>query len=104
VILTKYGPVYLDDEEYERRLAQWMRRYYAFLGRSVFKRREKDFWDFHKTGLGNLGFPLNRVRLAKAAMRDLYVRFVYLLLHPGTGAHKVARFMGLTPAQRKARQ
>jgi len=89
VILTKYGSVYLDSEEYEQSLAKWMRRYYKFLGKSVFERKEKDFWNYHETGLRNLGLPLSRIRLIKAAARELYVRFVNSLLHPRTTAQRM---------------
>ncbi len=89
IILTKYGPVFLDREEYEQRLAEWMQHYYKFLGNSVFKRKGKEFWDYHKTGLRNLGSPLSRVKLAKAAARDLYGKFIYCLLYPGAAVHKV---------------
>jgi glycosyltransferase involved in cell wall biosynthesis len=92
-VLTKYGPVYLDNEEYEQCLATWMQRYYSFLGNSVFKRPGKEFWDYHKTEMENLGIPFNQVKLFKAAVKDLHAMFIYSLLHPKIAARKVIGFV-----------
>jgi glycosyltransferase involved in cell wall biosynthesis len=83
MVLTKYGPVYLSRNEYEQRLGEWMRRYYSFLGKSLFKRRGKDFWGFHASSLQSLGLPLSRSRLVKAAIGELYLKFIWVLTHPG---------------------
>lgn len=66
VILKEYGPVYLSSEEYEHRLEQVLENYYRFLGRSVFGLRERQFWNYHKDGLKNLGHPFRWPRLIKA--------------------------------------
>lgn len=81
-ILTKYGPVYLSREEYERRLAQKIQSYYTFLGKSVFQRRDKEFWDYHREGLKNLGLPLSWAKLLRAAIRELYLMLMSCLSHP----------------------
>jgi hypothetical protein len=101
MILTKYGPVYLSSEEYEKRLAQKIQSYYEFLGRSVFQRRGKEFWDYHREGLKNLGFPLNWGTLIKASAKELYSRLITCLLHPRTTARSV---IGLVKRDRDIRQ
>jgi len=89
-VLTKYGPVCLSSEEYEKRLEQRMQSYYAFLGSSVLQRREKEFWDYHKAGLKKLGFSLSWVRLTTATIRESYRKLVInCLLYPRTTAQSI---------------
>jgi hypothetical protein len=64
--LKKYGPVYLRPEEQSAALARTLDNYYEFLGRSVFQRRERAFWEYHRRGLAALGYPLSRTRLVRA--------------------------------------
>ncbi len=67
IFLKKYGPVYLNREEYAAQLKLVLDNYYMFLGRNIFRRRERAFWDYHKRGLASLGYPLSSARLAKAS-------------------------------------
>jgi glycosyltransferase involved in cell wall biosynthesis len=66
--LVKYGHVYLSDEEYEQRLKELMEEYYRILGNSVFERRDKKFWNYHRNGLKNIGIPLSSARVYKALL------------------------------------
>jgi|SRR5579884_51000 len=66
--LIKYGPLFLKPEEVEEHVQAHLQRYYEFLARSVVHRREKDFWDYHKTKLKELGHPLDRPRLIKGVV------------------------------------
>ncbi|MDL1980226.1 MAG: glycosyltransferase [Deltaproteobacteria bacterium] len=66
IVLKKYGPIYLNREEYEKRLKLKIRNYHRFLARSIFEQREKDFWDYHKRALNNLGHPVSMTELTKA--------------------------------------
>lgn len=100
-VLTKYGPVYLSSEEYEKRLEQRVESYYKFLGRSVFQRKGKEFWDYHREELKSLGFPLDRVKLIKASAKELYFEFMNCLSHPKTTAQSV---IGLVKKDRNTRQ
>lgn len=89
-VLTKYGSVCLSSEEYEKRLEKRIRGYYAFLGRSVLQRKEKEFWDYHKAGLKKLGFSLSWVRLTTATIKELYRKLVInCLLHPRATAQSI---------------
>jgi glycosyltransferase involved in cell wall biosynthesis len=64
-----YGPVYLSKEELARKLADTLRTYHRFLALNYFSRfREKEFWDYHKSRLAELGYPLNRFQLLKAVV------------------------------------
>jgi hypothetical protein len=71
IALTKYGPIYLDNEVYEERLQQVLEGYYSFWARSVFELREKAFWDFHSNEFENLGYPISVAKLIKATFLEL---------------------------------
>lgn len=67
--LVKYGRFFLSDTEYQRRLHQLMASYYGFLASALFRRKGKDFWRYHAKELSNIGYPIKRLRLARAWLR-----------------------------------
>jgi len=71
IVLLKYGPVYLEKEEYAGRLEQMLENYHRFLARSVFELKGKEFWNYHKNELERLGHPLSTTRLMKASFLEL---------------------------------
>ena len=64
--LCEYGPFYLTRQELDRRLNDLLTEYYEFLAISAVNFRTKDFWTYHKKRLSDLGYPLSKLRLAKA--------------------------------------
>jgi glycosyltransferase involved in cell wall biosynthesis len=66
--LVKYGRDFLSDEEFDATLDRLLTEYYNFLAVSVMRgRRDKRFWDYQKTKLGEtVGF--SRSRLARAVL------------------------------------
>lgn len=56
-VMKKYGPLYLTEEEYQRRLEDRIRSYHAFLARSIFEPRKKEFWNYHKGKFKEIGVP-----------------------------------------------
>jgi glycosyltransferase involved in cell wall biosynthesis len=68
-ILQRYGPVFLAPEEYRQRLAERFAQYDAFLGEALLRRRDREFWAYHRQALDALGRPLGRRRLAVSAFR-----------------------------------
>ncbi len=72
-LLTKYGPEYLKAEEYEERFKQELRQYYRFLARSLFRLREKDFWEYHKNGIQHAGYQFSALKLLRAFLMELMV-------------------------------
>lgn len=80
-LLVHYGPIYLGTEEYQTLLKEKLKAYYRTLGRSVFQRRGKEYWRFHREKLGNLGFPLNFGKLSASAARH-FVREAFTRLWP----------------------
>jgi glycosyltransferase involved in cell wall biosynthesis len=69
VELLKYGPLYLEGEEYSKRRRTIEREYHLMLGRSLLKRKPKAFWDFHKRGLRFGGYDLTGGRIALCAVQ-----------------------------------
>jgi hypothetical protein len=66
-LLLNYGPKYLSVGELNRRLRQNRREYRWYFGRQFFKRREDEFWKFHRTKLAELGHPLKAYAVWAAA-------------------------------------
>jgi glycosyltransferase involved in cell wall biosynthesis len=64
--VVQYGPFYLSGEEFERKLKEILDDYYRFLAVSIIRFKDKEFWDYHKRRLGELGYPLRLSALAKA--------------------------------------
>jgi glycosyltransferase involved in cell wall biosynthesis len=61
-VFRKYASFYLSEEEIKRHFKLRIRNYYFFLGGQLLKFREKNFWNFHKTGLKNLDVEFNWVK------------------------------------------
>lgn len=69
-MLQKFGLECFDADEYERIWSRTMDEYLRFLGRCLFRRRGKAFWDFHRGQMKQLGHPLRPLRLALVALRE----------------------------------
>jgi glycosyltransferase involved in cell wall biosynthesis len=67
--LKQYGPHYLSREELRRALNGTLKDYHRFLAVNwVVGFREDEFWSYHKGRLQELGYPLTRFALLKAAV------------------------------------
>lgn len=89
LMLKKYGPVYLSQSEYERCWAQATKQYYTFLAKSIFLRRDKQFWEYHWSTLQKLQNSFSRGRLMRAAL----VEAAIALCHPFASTRKLLRTM-----------
>jgi len=76
IIVKKYGPIYLNNNEFKRILNNRLKNYYRFLGKNVFKNRGEKFWDYHKNGLQELGLPISLTKLVRASIVVLYNRIL----------------------------
>ena len=66
--LLQYGRSCLTPEEFDAQLTKTLDGYHRFLGINyVFGFRDKKFWDYHRGRLQELGHPLTRGALLKAA-------------------------------------
>jgi len=71
MILLKYGPRYLTQEEYEKRRREVLDNYYSFLARSVLDLQGNDFWRYQQSELQKLGHPLSTIRLIRFLFMEL---------------------------------
>lgn len=69
--LLAYGSFYLTNDEVKRKAEEWLHIYYNCLAVGVFHGREGDFWRFHRQKLAELGYPFDRLRLARAVLLKL---------------------------------
>ena len=64
--LLKFGPAVLSQDELSARLKEYLVAYYQYLADSVFRRREKEFWAYHRAKMESVGHPLSLPRLLTA--------------------------------------
>lgn len=70
-ILKTYGQNYLTATELETLIERQLTEYYQFLGKCIFQRRDRKFWDYHRKQLTELGFGFDRVRLFRSTFGNL---------------------------------
>ncbi len=85
--LLEYGGAFLSVDERERRFKELVAQYYRFLAVSALKRRDREFWAFHRARLRELGYPLRHIRLGGA----VFITLLDLLLNP---KHSLERLAG----------
>ena len=67
--LLQYGPHYLSKEEFDCLLRKTLASYYEYLAFNMIKSRGKEFWEYHRNRLDELGFPITAWELVKAFLR-----------------------------------
>jgi len=83
-----YGPFFLDREEQAKKLDETLKEYHRFLAVNYFGGfKGKEFWDYHKGRLAELGYPLTRLALLKAAVITVLKESV----NPGQALAKLRR-------------
>ena len=70
-ILKMYGAHYLTTDELDALIDEHVADYYRFLNQSVFVRRDREFWEYHKKQLADAGIPFSRTRLIWATLASL---------------------------------
>jgi glycosyltransferase involved in cell wall biosynthesis len=78
MMLKKYGPLYLTPKEYEQYLKRHLKAYYFFLGRSLLQGRDKQFWDYHRKTLQNLGCH----HCSLKPLEGLFLKAIDVCLYP----------------------
>ena len=61
--IKQFGPDFMTEKEWRECFKRRMKSYMETLGRSVFDFREKEYWEFHKKELQELGYPLTNMKL-----------------------------------------
>jgi hypothetical protein len=84
--LIQYGSHYLNEEELRRKVKERLNAYYRFLAISLFKHRDREFWEYHKRRLKELGFALSFGIL----LRAIAAKLVQEMINPGKLVRKIA--------------
>ena len=71
MILQKYGPIYLDHDEYKKCLRDHMESYYRFLAQTLIYRNDKQLIDYHKNRLTSMGYGFSGAKLLTAVGVEL---------------------------------
>ncbi|MGC2518243.1 MAG: glycosyltransferase family 2 protein [Burkholderiales bacterium] len=66
--VTKFGPIFLTDQEFKTRRKEITRDYYRMLGRSVVPPRNREFWDYHLRHFKAMGYPPSYTRIGLNAV------------------------------------
>jgi glycosyltransferase involved in cell wall biosynthesis len=74
--LIQYGSFHLSKAEYGRQLKKYLNGYYQFLAVNILRFREKEFKEYHKSRLQELGYPLAVWRLLKAGITKILQEIV----------------------------
>jgi len=73
--LLLYGPYYLDEKELQYCISSELKTYHRYLALNYFAgSRDQEFWDYHKGRLQELGYPLTKYALFKAALIAVFGR------------------------------
>jgi glycosyltransferase involved in cell wall biosynthesis len=85
--LKSFGPASLSGEECVRYLGEHRRVYARFLAEAWLRRREPEFWEFHRKGLARIGEEIDRSRFWLDAVGII----LHYLLQPGRVARWLSR-------------
>lgn len=78
-ILLNHGSAFLKDDELQSALDDLLSQYYRFLGKSLMMRRDKEFWDYHRTQLASTAIGYRRARVAAGLLFSI----ASAVLNPG---------------------
>jgi hypothetical protein len=85
--LHSYGPFFLEPREREKRIEALLKEYYEKLALYAIHFRDKDFWNYTKRRLREVGVPFSGARLAKA----ISAKALDLLLNPKDTSERFLR-------------
>jgi glycosyltransferase involved in cell wall biosynthesis len=85
--LIQYGRFYLSEEQWKRRLQEELNAYYQFLAMSAIRRRDAEFWDYHRERLKELGHPISTLKLLRGGLSKL----TGALVNPAQTVRKLRR-------------
>jgi hypothetical protein len=87
VILSKYGSIYLNNDEYKKCLEKHMKRYYDFLGQNILWTSNRQILNFHRKGIQDLGYTFSFVKL----YRVLFLEMMDILCNPKKTLERMTR-------------
>jgi len=88
-LVLKYGPMYLDDGEFDALRARSLGIYYRRLGGSVLKIKGREFWKYHTSRMRELGTPISLWKVGIAAFNEIVAE----MKSPSVGYKKFMQVM-----------
>lgn len=73
----RYGPIYLDEQEYQARHEEVIQGYHRMLARHLLQERDEEFWRYHTKNMADLAIPFEWQRM----IRPLLLETVDALVH-----------------------
>jgi len=70
-ILKKYGPEFLSEDEYNRRMKSVLIKYHHFLSELLLNPGGRKFYIFHRDELEKIGFVIEKQRLFKITAKEI---------------------------------
>jgi glycosyltransferase involved in cell wall biosynthesis len=71
VLLLKFGPIFLDESEFQKRRKRVLRDYHYVLANSVLLLRSREFWKYHQETLSAFGSRIEPWYLALAILAQI---------------------------------
>ena len=71
-ILVAHGKDFLTSKEFDGQLKKHLSRYYKFLGKSCFLRRDERLWTYHKGQLMEMGVGFSWLAVLRGALSELF--------------------------------
>jgi len=59
IIMKKYGKSFLTNREYSKYIKLIENEYFMYLAKSMLQSKNKDFWEYHKAGLNEIGIKIS---------------------------------------------
>ena len=68
--LRRYGPLYLEREEYQKTLRALTHAYYRHIAQGVLAGKGQEYWRYHQENLARLDLPLQRLTLGRSFLHE----------------------------------
>lgn len=81
--LRRYGPLYLEREEYQTALRALTQTYYRHIALGLLEGKGHEYWHYHRQNLARLDLPLQRLLLGRSLLHEGW----HLARTPGALSH-----------------
>lgn len=88
-MMRKYGPIFLDQQTYERAHRDLLSTYRRLVARRLISGRGRDYWKFHRMKLEQLGYDVGVLSLVRGGFEEAG----RLILHPREAVRLLSGFV-----------
>ena len=74
-IISEFGPVYLTQKEINNLLNHELKEYYKWLGLQVLKMKSRGFWNFQRSRMRALGYPIKWLKVIMGTFIVVFENF-----------------------------